>query len=183
MKIARMVPLGFVALSLWGCAVVPRPEVEAPGEPAAVIDVVPDPASELERLLDYFQRIRNLSGAQLAQEHHNARFAFARTGSDFDRVRLAMVLSLPNTGFNDESRTLDLLEPMVKSRNSTLNGLASLMSAYLQEQRRLGQSVQGMQQNMESMQQNMQSMQQKLDALRSMERSLIEREQAGQKRR
>jgi hypothetical protein len=172
----RLALIGATALTLAGCALVKAPEPEVPPAPgeaetAREPDAEPtrEPAKDLERLLAYFQRIRRLPTPELSRENDSARVAFSRSRSDFDRLRLAMVLSLPNTAFNDDARSLDLLDPVAKNQNAPLHGLALLMSVFVQEQRRLGQSAQ--------------AVQQKLDALKSMERSLIEREQAGQKRR
>lgn len=168
MRLVRWVLIGAMALALAGCALLRGPEAEVSPAPSEV-ESAREPGTELERLLDYFQRIRRLATPELGRENDSARVAFTRSRADFDRLRLAMVLSLPNTAFNDDARSLDLLEPVVKNQNAPLHGLALLMSVFVQEQRRLGQSAQ--------------AVQQKLDALKSMERSLIEREQAGQKRR
>lgn len=168
MRVTQLVLNGAMVTAVAGCAILKGPEPEAPPAPSEV-EEIREPDTELDRLLNYFQRIRKLAGAELGREHDSARLAFARTRSDFDRLRLAMVLSLPNTGINNDFRALELLEPMARNQNSTLRGLAFLISAFVQEQRRLGASVQGMQQ--------------KLDALKSLERSLIEREQAGQRPR
>jgi hypothetical protein len=138
-----------------------EPEVAAV-PPAIVQPVLPAvPGAEAERLLEYFRHVRKLAGAELAREHEAARGAFQRTRSDPDRVRLAMLLSLPETPVNDDVRALELLEPLARNQNSALHGLALLLHTFVQEQRRLEKSVQGMQQ--------------KLDALKEMERSLIER--------
>jgi hypothetical protein len=177
MRLVRVVLIGATALTFAGCALLRGPEAEgtpapaeAAGTPApAEVGGVREADTDLERLLAYFQRIRRLAAPELSRENDGARVAFARSHSDFDRLRLAMVLSLPNTAFYDDARLLDLLEPVVKNQNAPLHGLALLVSVFVQEQRRLGQSAL--------------AMQQKLDALKSMERSLIEREQAGQKRR
>ncbi len=183
MRAARFAVLGVIALALAGCTLLKGPETEAPAETPGEVEDARAAGTEVEQLLDYFQRLRKLRGAELGREHNNARVAFNRTRSEFDRVRLAMVLSLPNTAVSDDPRALELLDSMVRNENSTLRGLALLMSAYLQERRRLDGSVQSLQQSVQGLQQNVQALQQKLDALKSMERSLIEREQAGQKRR
>jgi hypothetical protein len=134
------------------------------------------PPGDVERLLSYFEQIRKLPAAELGRENDSARAAFTRTRSDFDRMRLAIVLSIPNTALSDDQRAVDLLDPLVKSQNSSLRGLAFLVSAHLQERRRL-------ESGMQSLQQNMQGLQQKLDALMSLERSLIDREQAAPARK
>ena len=121
----------------------------------------PQPASDADSLLLYYQHVRKLSGAELGREHDVARQAYNRARSDFNRVRFAMVLSLPNTGHSDETRALELLDPVAKNQNGPLRGLAYLLASQLQERKRIDASAQGLQQ--------------KLDALRSLERSLIER--------
>lgn len=177
MSAIRAAASGALMFALFGCAVFKAPEAEPPAAPAepempaepevpvpppAVEPVRPiAPVHESERLLDYFRQVRKLGGVELGREHETVRVAYLRTRSDFDRVRLAMVLSLPETALNDETRALELLEPMVKNQSSPLHGLASLLHTFVQEQRRLEKSVQGMQQ--------------KLDALKVMERNLIER--------
>ncbi|MGH8635112.1 MAG: hypothetical protein ACRET7_13405, partial [Burkholderiales bacterium] len=136
--------------------------IAEPLEPAPWVQAgTPQPASDAESLLLYFQYIRKLPGAELSREHEAARQAYARARTDFNRVRLAMVLSLPGTAFNDDARALDLCETVAKHEGGRLQGLALLLSSHLQEQKRLTASAQGLQQ--------------KLDALRSLERNMIER--------
>jgi len=155
--------LGMVVLIcgtlLAGCGILrglesqePAPWVQAGG---------PQPATDTESLLLYFQHVRKLSGAELSREYDAARQTHGRSRSDFNRIRLAMVLSLPNTAFNDDGRALELLEPVVKNPGGQLSGLAYVLSNQLQERKRLDANAQGLQQ--------------KLDALRSLERNMIER--------
>lgn len=155
----RMLTAGFVCAGLAGCAEVLAPLTR---EPAPWVQAgARQPASDTESLLLYFQHLRKLSAPELSREYDTARQAYNRVHTDFSRVRLAMVLSLPYATFNDDGRALDLLEPVAKKPGARLQGLAQLLSAHLQEQKRLSASVQGLQQ--------------KLEALRSLERSMIER--------
>lgn len=197
---ARLLLLVAAALSLAGCAAmqappetpapVVTPEPSAPAEepaerearvaPAIVLPPVgvptPSPVNELERLLAYFELVRKLPVGEIGREHEGLRAAFARTRSDFDRMRLAMLLSIPNTPVSDDQRASDMLDPVLKNPHSALRGLASMMAAHLQERRRLESGMHGLQQNV-------QGLQQKLDALMSLERSLIDREQGGAARK
>jgi hypothetical protein len=145
--------------ALAGCTWLPGLETK---EPAPWVQAgAPQPASDAESLLIYFQHLRKLSGADLGRELETVRYAYARARSDFNRVRFAMLLSLPNAAFADEGRALELLEPVAKNPGGRLQGLAQLLSTNLQEQRKLNASLQGLQQ--------------KLDALKSLERNMIER--------
>ena len=176
---AVLFPATIVACALLaGCGVlkpveVTETEAEQQAPPAAV---TPDPVqasppvapsvavrqiSGAENLLTYFNQIRKLSGSDLAREHDSARQAFSTGRSEFSRVRLAMVVTLPNTPFYDETRALELLEPVWKNSESQLSGLAALLVSQIQERKRLDA--------------NAQALQQKLNALKSLERSLIER--------
>jgi len=188
------------ALLLAGCVTPPeevstkpapgvtRPSEPLPGEaPDRVtrIEPAPEPVPEpparagfddVERLLVYFEYARKLPPADLSREGENARSAYNRTRSDFDRMRLAMLLSIPNTPIADEQRAYDLLDPMVKTPASPLHGLALLMSTHLQERRRLESGLQ-------QLQQNVQGLQNKLDALMSLERTLIDRDKGAPPRK
>jgi hypothetical protein len=131
--------------------------------PVAVkpVPVVARPMSDSESLLGYYQSLRGLSAADLGKEHELARQAYARARSDYNRVRYAMVLTVPSSTFHDDSRALEMLDPVVKNPNGQLQPLASLLASHVQERRKLDASAQ--------------ALQQKLDALRSLERSIIER--------
>ncbi|HUF81768.1 MAG TPA: hypothetical protein VMN03_11570 [Burkholderiales bacterium] len=122
---------------------------------------VPPPASDAEYLLSYFQQARALAGPALNREHETARQAYASSRSDFNRVRFAIMLSMPQAVFNDDARALELLAPISRNPGGQLQGLAYLLVAHLQERRRLDSSLQ--------------DLQQKLDALKSLERSMIEK--------
>ena len=63
---------------------------------------------------------------------------------------------------------VELLDPLVRNPTAPLNGFALLLASYIQESRRLGAQVLGLQQNLHGLQQ-------KLDALMSLDKSMIER--------
>lgn len=151
----RVACLAAAAALAAGCATPPASVKTAPGIAR------PIPVSESENLLAYFQSLRGLSAADLGREHEMARTAYARARSDFNRVRYAMVLTLPNSQFHDEARALEMLDPVARNPHGHLQPLAHLMATHLQERRRLDAAAQ--------------ALQQKLDALRSLERNMIER--------
>ena len=136
-----------------GCAAPPGSVKPAP--------VVARPVSESENLLGYYHNLRGLQAADLGKEYELARQAYARGRTDYNRVRYAMVLAMPGSTFQDDARALEMLELVAKNPNGQLQPLASLLASHLQERRKLDA--------------NAQALQQKLDALRSLERSIIER--------
>ena len=101
-----------------------------------------------------------------------------------------MIGTVQGAAPGEETRALDMLDPLVKNPAAPLHGLAFLLSTYIQEQRRLSalaqglqQNVQGLQQNNQTLQQNVHALQQKLDALRTLERALSERGEPAPRRR
>jgi len=152
------------AVLLAACTAMQGEEVSAPPQrtaPAAPAVALPRERSDAELLISYFTRLRTLPGPDLAREHDSARQAYGSTRSDYNRVRLAMIVTLQNTPFHDDSRALDLLEPLANGPDSRLSGLAALLVSQIQERQRLDASAQ--------------ALQQKLDALKALERSLSER--------
>jgi hypothetical protein len=139
-----------------------------PAPPLADALMVPSPKEvqvigDTELLVSYFSRLRRLQGADLARELETVRTAWTRNATDYNRVAYAMVLAQPGTGFMDEGRALELLDPLVKRGDDNLRGLAFMLFSFIQEQRRMRGEVG--------------ATQQKLDALKSLERNLIERDQ------
>jgi cell division protein FtsB len=172
--------------------VVKPPPVIAPAAPPKVERAIPSETRtpETDTLLAEFERLRRLPTTEIAREQEAARQFFHQSRSDAARIRYAMAASLPGTSPAEESRALELLEPLVKNASAPLHGLAFLLSAFIQEQRRLAslvqglqQTMQGLQQNNQALQQNVHGLQQKLDALRTLERSLSERGEPVQRRR
>lgn len=129
--------------------------------------------SEAESLLLYHEHLRKLSSADLNREHEGVKQALAGSGSNgnFSRVRLAMLLSLPGAGFRDDGRALGLLEPMLKesAASNEMRALAQLLYVLISERRRTEERLKDEQRKTEGLQQ-------KLDALKSIEKSLLERE-------
>ena len=134
----------------------PAPEqTMRPGEPRRVV------VSDAEHLIAYYAQLKRISGPELAREHEAARQAYGSARSDYNRVRLGMIMTLPGTPYYDEPRALEVLEPLARNASAPLSGLALLLTSQIQERKRLDATAH--------------ALQQKLDALKSLERSLNER--------
>jgi hypothetical protein len=103
----------------------PQKAVMVPGPPARQ-------ASEAEGLIAYFAHLRKLPGSELAREHEAARQAYGRARTDYNGVRLAMLVGLPNAPFYDETRALELLDPVARNAEGRLAGLAALLASQIQ---------------------------------------------------
>jgi hypothetical protein len=101
----------------------------------------------------------------MKRELAGANAALSRTRSDANRIRVAMLLTLPAAGPPDDARALSLLEPMMgKTGNSSpLRQIATLLYAQIVERARIVREEQ----------RRTAAAQEKLDALRAVERSLL----------
>jgi hypothetical protein len=140
-----------------GCGTLQEVETQ---EPAPSVQVQ-RPISDVENLLLYYRHIGKLKENQISRELEISRRAYAREHSDFNRVRLAMLLGLPNTALSDNARAQELLESVAKNETGEFSALAALLAVQLRDRQRLDATAQ--------------DLQQKLDALKSLERSMIER--------
>ena len=79
-----------------------------PAQPRAVLARVEE--TEMERFFQYFARLRALSREALQREYAQQEIAFVHSRSAVDRLRLALLLSLPDTNFENTTYALELLQ-------------------------------------------------------------------------
>ena len=155
--------------------------------------------------LTYFRYISSLSGEELKKEYAVINQAYAKTKNDNSRLQLALLLSLPNTGFRDDSRALGLLKEFLANKandSSQLKDFALLLSAYIAEHKRqeeklkteqsrneelkaeqsrneeLEQKLEGLKDDLKTEQSRSEDLEQKLEALKGIEKSIFERQQS-----
>ena len=129
-------------------------------------------SQEVLTLIATAHKVAGLPGEDQKKELNAASQSFSKDRSPYSRARLALLLSLPGTGFTDEARSMTLLEPLVAppgtARVAPLRQFAALVHAdvgeRLREQRRTAQ-----------LREQSAQMKEQLDALRAIERSIIER--------
>ncbi|RPI46190.1 MAG: hypothetical protein EHM59_08130 [Betaproteobacteria bacterium] len=127
----------------------PPPEPEPIVEPSPPpVPVVAEPPASV-RALEYFARQRQRSAKELKIEYDTVRKSFAGSRSAHDRVRLALLLSLPHNGLGDEAQALELLDPLTRDAASEYQSLAQLMTVLLTEQRRRGSQAMALQQKLD----------------------------------
>lgn len=117
------------ACLLGACALEPK-RVEPPVTRVIVKPALP---SEADQLLVYAMRLRQLDARELAVEREQTRNTFSIDKSDFNRVRLAMLLvpsltaqvrvpTNPTQGASDDAELMLLLEPLVRDAQGTALG-------------------------------------------------------------
>jgi DNA repair exonuclease SbcCD ATPase subunit len=95
-------------------------------------------ATEGERFFQYFASIRALPREALRQEYTRQEVAFAQSRSDEDRLRLALLLSLPETDFGNRLYALELLQAYLNEpaqHHTRFMDIATLLVTFLQNQK------------------------------------------------
>lgn len=110
------------------------------------------------------QRVAQASAEEQRRELTSAQQAFNRDKGTANRLRLGVLLSLPQSG-GDEGRALGVLEPLASSGNGPAGQFAALISAQLTERQRVDRRGQ--------------QWKEQLDQLKNIERQLIERGKGG----
>ncbi|HKE42143.1 MAG TPA: hypothetical protein VKG21_20120 [Casimicrobiaceae bacterium] len=147
--------------------------VEPPPPPVVIIQQAPPveapPVNEEEQqaiaLLADLQRYANESNEELRRELAAANQAANRSRTDANRIRLAMLLTLPGAGPTDDVRALALLESVFgkSASGSPVKQLALVLYVQITERAR----------GIADEKKKTQAAQEKLDQLRAVERSLL----------
>ena len=168
---------GFVALAVAACT----PVNSKPTRPDTLWyrSIVAPMQSDVDRIVRYYDRLLSIKGAELASELDIARESFEKDKSELNRLELALLLSLPGTGFRDDNAALALLNYFIKEKNreGSLRPLAIWLHSELSELRRTDEALQQQTGKLKDEQRRTEALQQKLDAILDMEMKIIEREQ------
>ena len=157
---------GFASLS----SLHAQPAPEPPGGTAEPVAPVPAPQVTEEdqqalALLADLQRYSGESAEELRRDLAAANQAVARARSDANRVRLAVLLTLPAAGAPDDARALTLLDQVAGKTPGTspVKQIAAILYAQINERAR----------GVTEERRKTAAAQEKLDQLRAVERSLL----------
>lgn len=169
-RLAKFIALGLLFYTLAACTPMQaRPTTQV--DPAAPMTI--HNANELDRVLEYYTRIWQLSGAALSKEQDTQRQAFASDKSDLVRIQLALALSVPNNTHGDVARVVMLLDPLAKNAgtgSAPLRNLVLLLTTLVSDNRKLNDSVITLKQKLKEEQKETNALEQKLEALKSLEK-------------
>jgi hypothetical protein len=148
MKPRRLLATAAAALLLGGCAATPWTANET---------------REVIELLDFNQRLAGMATEEQRREYLAAQAAFDKQPGDTQRLRLALLLTLPRTAWRDDARALQLLagmEAVPPGQDSPRRDLAALIQKLVAERQR----------QVREEHRKVEDLQQKLDGLRAIDR-------------
>lgn len=124
-------------------------------------------------LLRYAEQVSRMSDPARRSEHARAEQAFANEASAFNRLRLALLLTLPDTPFQCDSCARDLLRSYLQhdDNNRAWRDFATLLLRSTEQRLALKQEL-------ETERKQHQQMRQQLEKLKAIEKRLNERDRA-----
>jgi hypothetical protein len=189
---------GFICMLAWcgmfatltGCTVFKNQDKsDKPPESVTIEHPQPSPKSEFTSMLSYYYWLKQCTSGELYSEYQ--RVASGRTPDDAlrDRLRLALLLTLPHEPFTDELRAKTLLQGYLKSGGSHREddvGFAMLLLEVIHERERQGKAVDNLKRQKQSYsslkneldreRQLRRELQSRVEQLKAIEESIIERE-------
>ena len=156
---------------LAACALEPK---RADPPPARVV-VQPAPPSETDQLLTYMMQTRKLDARELANEREQLRAIFQADKSEFNRVKLALLIAPApltsataaanlTTNANDDAELITLLEPLVN--NNSASSTDALVVPQSFEIRALSTLIYGIAQDRKKLRDQWREAQARVNALR-----------------
>jgi hypothetical protein len=110
---------GVIATCL--CAIMYCASCAVPAPPVRAVER--DAATEIGRFFQYFVSLRSLSPEALSREYARQEAAFAQSHSAEDRLRLVLLLSIPDTDFGNRLYALELLQAYLNEPEPHPTGL------------------------------------------------------------
>lgn len=101
--------------------------------------------SDSDSLIDYYLTMRKAPKEKVLREFADANRALQGTPNAFNRIKLALLLSLPVTGVQDSTRALNLLQDTIKEEKeeeNALRNLANLLQTQLYKETRHDENMQ-----------------------------------------
>ena len=136
-------------------------------------------ATDADWIVDYATALRRMSATELQREHEAVKQNAARTRSDQSRMQLALIYALPGTALRDPVAAQPILDSLAREGTSpAVRNFAPLLTSFLGEVRRLDESAQVLSARLKEEQKVSAELQQKLEALKSIERSISDRDRA-----
>jgi hypothetical protein len=169
---------GIALLVTSGCMSLKQAEPpKPPPKPEPWRSELPASASDVDALIHYTASVRRLVAAELTREHDSVKQAVAKNQSDVNRLRLAIIYSLPGTPLHDDAKCLAILDAVIKEASATpVRNFASFLQTMVTDNKRLDDNGQTLAQKLKEEQKQNEQLQQKLEALKSIEKSLSDRD-------
>lgn len=155
-------------------------KIRSPSTDLASCPPPPSIALTLNEAVLYYTCLGSLSAPDIAKEYGAVGQNYSKTGSDADRIKLAMLLSLPGTAFHSTGEALKLLQDSPDKPGtspSDLHVLAKMLSMLLTEQAHESDISSNLAKELAAEKAHSDFLQSKIDAVKNLEINMIHRGQ------
>lgn len=154
-----------------GCIHTPSQSEYEPAEQAG-IPVVQDDLSEL---MHYYDSLQNKSRTELLEEYKYANSHYQESTDIRQRLKLLILLLLPNTSFQSNRVALDLMENLPEQTETTPDTTAfkNLLVLLLKRQRAANLQVQNLSEKLRAAEAEVKTLKSKIDAIKDIEKDLM----------
>ena len=166
-----------LALMLSACS---NTKIRGPSTDPASCPAPPSIALTLNEAVLYYTCLGSLSAPDIAKEYIAVGQSYSKTGSDADRIKLAMLLSLPDTAFHSTEEALKLLQDSPDKPGTSPSGLhvlAKMLSMLLTEQAHESDISNNLAKELAAEKARSNFLQGKIDAVKNLEINMIHRDQ------
>lgn len=140
----------------------------------------PPPAERVlaaNELLSYRTYLATLQPAELSAEHDGVQREFEKSGDASHRIRLALLLSWPDTAYHSIPAALEVLKGVPEDgAPGGLGDLAALLRESLIQQQQLDDTAQGLARQLAAERAHADSLQNKINSIKDLERNMTQRE-------
>lgn len=173
----------FMLLMVGACAQVPAPPVDkvcSNNTPPQLVLPLPPPVLVIDpmvSLMQYVEEIHTLTAPALSAKYKAATLAYAKQASDLNRLKLVLLMTLPDSTIHDSSAALILLNDMIKhepSSSTSLDDFAVYLTMLLTQQQHMANTLTSLTQKLKDESTYAENLQHKINAVKSMEKNLID---------
>jgi len=162
-----------LVMMLSGCmpSIVRAPH-QPPGHAETRIIQEPDDLGELMR---YFSTLQDKSGAELFEEYQYANSHYRDSIDIQQRLKLLLLLLLPDTGFQSTRTALDLMENPPDGIEATpvTDAFKNLLVLLLKQQRAANLKIQNLSERLRVTETEVKTLQDKINAIKNIEKNLM----------
>lgn len=163
-----------LSVMLTGCMHTPVQPVDEPSEQAE-IRIIQESGSDLSELMHYYDSLQNKSRVELWEEYKYANSHYRESTDMQQRLKLLILLLLPNTSFQSNRVALNLVEDLPEQAETTPDTTAfkNLLVLLLKRQRTANLQIQNLSEKLRSAETEVKTLKNKINAIKIIEKDLM----------
>ncbi|MCC6917390.1 MAG: hypothetical protein IT527_08815 [Nitrosomonas sp.] len=171
-----LVITGLIVLSavLAGCVHPPAQPVQVPVREE--IHIIRESENSLSELMHYYDSLQGMSKAALLKEYKYANSHYRESTDIQQRLKLLLLLTLPNTGFQTTQGALKLMETLpeqVEPSAPDTIAFKKLLVTLLKQQRAAKVQIENLTEKLHSSEAEIKTLKSKINAIKNIEKHLM----------